>query len=396
MENKEESKKSASPPSKKTVESKEEHHHSKAGKPAKKKLKHDLLQQGKLLLYGVNEEDSKNNKTLIIIGTPESGKSSIFSLLTSGYASDSISSSNGVSYGFMRHKNKDSKRILNIYEIGGGINNLRLIKSVVRQTNIENLCFVLNLDLSRPVKLLENYLEFNMEIRNILKEIYDKETLENNVRNKVSKYKIKKLPDDFSVSPVDFYLICNKYDLFEKIDIDKIKWTARTLRYFSYTNGINLIFYSHKKSDLVSKLKAAFTYYAFKLSLIDNIDTYVEKNDIKPLFLKYYNDSLEEIGEPKVMQSSGLENKSRWMQTFQTIFKDFSDSDIPSSSESNIKLDASFFGKYTEPRIDSEYKLFEAAKERHEEEGKKFVGVSKEAGPGSPGTKVPVRTRTDK
>ena len=73
----------------------------------KYKSKFNLLEQGRLMLIGNMEEVSKN---LIIIGPKSSGKSSIFSLLTTGSPNNYTDSGTcGINFGFMRTKNTSKK-----------------------------------------------------------------------------------------------------------------------------------------------------------------------------------------------------------------------------------------------------------------------------------------------
>ena len=96
---------------------------------SKKKLKSkfNLLEQGRLMIIGTSEEISKN---LIIIGPKGSGKSSIFSLLTTGSVNNySDSGTCGVNFGFMRSQSTSQKKVMNIFEIGSGIENIVLINT---------------------------------------------------------------------------------------------------------------------------------------------------------------------------------------------------------------------------------------------------------------------------
>ena len=102
---------------------------------SKKKLKSkfNLLEQGRLMIIGTSEEISKN---LIIIGPKGSGKSSIFSLLTTGSVNNySDSGTCGVNFGFMRSQSTSQKKVMNIFEIGSGIENIVLINTILNNEN---------------------------------------------------------------------------------------------------------------------------------------------------------------------------------------------------------------------------------------------------------------------
>ena len=93
-------------PDKKTEPKSNEEKPSEA--PKKYKSKFNLLDQGRLMIIGTSEETTKN---LIIIGPKSSGKSSIFSLLTSGSPNNySDNGTCGINFGFMRSQNSVKKK----------------------------------------------------------------------------------------------------------------------------------------------------------------------------------------------------------------------------------------------------------------------------------------------
>ena len=124
---------------------------------SKKKLKSkfNLLEQGRLMIIGTSEEISKN---LIIIGPKGSGKSSIFSLLTTGSVNNySDSGTCGVNFGFMRSQSTSQKKVMNIFEIGSGIENIVLINTILNNENFEFTTLLIVLDFDNPSSQL-NYL----------------------------------------------------------------------------------------------------------------------------------------------------------------------------------------------------------------------------------------------
>ena len=50
---------------------------------------------------------------------------------------------------------------------------------------------------------------------------------------------------------METFLIGNKYDILENIDIEKLKWLCPSLRFFSFINALNLIFILRKKKKLL-------------------------------------------------------------------------------------------------------------------------------------------------
>ena len=340
------------------------------------KPKFNLLEQGKKMLISSDPSSIENIKNLIIIGPKSSGKSTIFNFLSTGEASsNNFIPTSGINYGFMRYqksKNKSSKKIVNIYEIGNGIENLNLIKTIINNKNIENTIFFLIFDFADPQNILNEIFKFMKELKNILTESIENDILNEIIKFKDSQYSKYQKAKEVNLFPANLYLIGNKYDILEKIDAEKIKWVGLTLRYFSYINGVNLIFYSNFSEKNRIILQSTIENFGFGVSKIDNIKNYVQKNELNPLYISFYNDSLEEIGQPRVMEMSGKNVDERWIETYKTIFKNF----VKENKENkNIQVDKNLWEKYKENRIDNEITLFERAKENENKKNKNKISI---------------------
>ena len=340
------------------------------------KPKFNLLEQGKKMLISSDPTSIENIKNLIIIGPKSSGKTTIFNFLSTGESNtNEFISTSGINFGFMRYqksKNKSSKKIVNIYEIGNGIENLTLIKTIINNKNIENTIFFLLFDFADPQNIITQIFKFLKELKNILTETIENETLNEIIKSKESQYTKQQKSKEVNLFPANLYLIGNKYDILEKIDAEKIKWVGLTLRYFSYTNGVNLIFHSNFSEKNRIVLQSTVENFGFGVSKIDNIKNYVQKNELNPLYIQFYNDSLDEIGQPRVMEMSGKNVDERWLETYKTIFKNF----VKENHENkNIQLDQNLWEKYKENRIDNEIKLFERAKENENKKNKNKISI---------------------
>ena len=341
------------------------------------KPKFNLLEQGKKMLISSDPTSIENIKNLIIIGPKSSGKTTIFNFLSTGEANtNEFISTSGINFGFMRYqksKNKSSKKIVNIYEIGNGIENLTLIKTIINNKNIENTIFFLLFDFADPQNIITQIFKFLKELKNILTETIENETLNEIIKSKESQYTKYQKSKEVNLFPANLYLIGNKYDILEKIDAEKIKWVGLTLRYFSYTNGVNLIFHSNFSEKNRIVLQSTVENFGFGVSKIDNIKNYVQKNELNPLYIQFYNDSLDEIGQPRVMEISGKNVDERWLETYKTIFKNFVKEN--NNENKNIQLDQNLWEKYKENRIDNEIKLFERAKENENKKNKNKISI---------------------
>lgn len=132
------------------------------------KSKFNLFEQGRLMIIGNIEEVSKN---VIIIGPKGSGKSSIFSLLTTGSPNNySDNGTCGINYGFMRSQSSSQKKVINVYEIGSDIENLKLIKNILNNDNFESTIILIIIDFEDPSSQLTYLLKYLSELRKIIGE----------------------------------------------------------------------------------------------------------------------------------------------------------------------------------------------------------------------------------
>ena len=325
-----------------------------------KKSKFNILDQGKFMLLTGENSSEENSKNLIIIGPKKSGKTTIFNLLSTGEAHLSdYTHTCGINYGFMRLQ-KSKKKIINIYEIGGGIENLSRISTLINNKNLNSTLIFLILDFQTPENALNTLIIYNEQLRKILSSVIEKEYLDEIINSKNSQYTKIKKDSSVNLIPINIYVIGNKYDILEKIEEEKLKWIGLTLRYQCVINGMNLIFYSSNNDKYKNILQSTVSYYAFNQSQIENIYKYSQKNELYALYTQFYNDSLEEIGEPRVIHSSGKSTNDRWIETYNALFMNVKKKN--NNYENDIPVDQTFWVKFKETRIDNELKIFDNAK----------------------------------
>ena len=204
------------------------------------------------MLIGNAEETTKN---LIIIGPKGSGKSSIFSLLTTGSLNNySDNGTCGINFGFMRSQNTVYKKVMNVLEIGSDMENIFLIKTILNNENFEFTTLLIILDFDNPHTQLNYLIKCISYLRKIFNKTIDPNVIDLNIKNKISFYPNNIKPGEVDVFPLETYVIGNKYDILEKIDLEKLKWLCPSLRYFCYINALSLIFYSSKKKETINAL----------------------------------------------------------------------------------------------------------------------------------------------
>ena len=346
----------------------------KDNNPSKKyKSKFNLLDQGRLMIIGNTEETTKN---LIIIGPKGSGKSSIFSLLTTGSPNNySDNGTCGINFGFMRSQNSVQKKVMNIFEIGSDLENIVLINTILNNENFEFTTLLLILDFDNPNTQLNYLIKVISYLRKIFNKVIDPNIIDANIKNKVSSYQSGIKPGEVDVFPLETYVIGNKYDILEKIDLEKLKWLCPSLRYFCYINALSLIFYSSKKKETINALYNTMVENAFGSGKKENLKKYLQKNSTKALYINYYEDNLASIGEPKIPVTVTRELDQRWKETYDGLFKNIKKNE---KNNKNINLDENFFMQYTEAKIDHELKLFNEYKEKNDKD--KYINMRKKKG----------------
>ena len=355
------------------IENKEEKDEKEISSKKKYKSKFNLLDQGRLMIIGNTEEISKN---LIIIGGKGSGKSSIFSLLTTGSPNNySDNGTCGINFGFMRAQSSSQKKVMNVFEIGSDIENIVLINTILNNENFEFTTLLIVLDFDNPISQLNYLLKVISYLRKIFLKTIDNKIIESNIKNKIALYPSGIKPNEVDVFPLETYVIGNKYDIIEKIDIEKLKWLCPSLRYFSYINSLNLIFYSSKKKETINALYNTIVENAFGSGKKENLKKYYQKNSTKALYINYYDDNLNSIGEPKIPVTVTGDIEQRWKETYDGLFKNYKKND---KNNRNINLDENYFEQYQESKIDQELKLFNEYKENNDKD--KYTYMKKKKG----------------
>jgi len=338
--------------------------------PKKYKSKFNLLDQGRLMIIGTAEETTKN---LIIIGPKSSGKSSIFSLLTSGSPNNySDNGTCGINFGFMRSQNSVKKKVMNVFEIGSDLENIVLINTILNNENFEYTSLLIILDFDNPNTQLNYLIKVVSYLRKIFNKTIDPNIIDANIKNKVASYPSGMKPGEVDVFPLETYVVGNKYDILEKIDLEKLKWLCPSLRYFCYINALSLIFYSSKKKETINALYNTMVENAFGSGKKENLKKYLQKNSTKALYINYYDDNLASIGEPKIPVTVTGNLEQRWKETYDGLWKNYKKNE---KNNRNINLDENYFAQFQESKIDHELKLFNEYKDNNEKD--KYVNIRK-------------------
>jgi hypothetical protein len=268
----------------------------------------------------------------------------------------------------MRYQQSSSnKLIINIYEIGGGIENIDLLKTLITPQNIKETMIFIVVDFEKPEIALDTIIQYNKSIRSLIELNIENEIQKEIITDKEKSYDNSYNKSHINIIPINTYIIGNKYDYLEKIDAEKIKWVCRCLRYYAHVNGMGLIFHSNANKKLIDILKATVSYYAFGKSQIETISRYSQKNDIYAIYINYYNDKLDDIGDPKVSQRRGADNDTLWKESYESLFQQKEDKEKEEKQKLEVEVNKEDWEVYKESRIDNEMNMFLKAKEKERE-----------------------------
>ena len=95
-------------------------------------------------------------RTVIFVGEPNSGKSSIISLLKGTLKEEPPKPTSSFEYSYARRNTENRREILNFYELPGGKFSKELTSVPLTLNTIHNAIFVITLDLSNPATVLDS------------------------------------------------------------------------------------------------------------------------------------------------------------------------------------------------------------------------------------------------
>jgi ATPase subunit of ABC transporter with duplicated ATPase domains len=161
----------------------------------------------------------QEEKNLIILGDKASGKSTIMNnIIGTNNNKENYNPSSGISFNYLRQTIGQRKILLNLYEIGGGIDNIELIRTIINEDNYINTIFILCLDFNKPENVLKSFKNYIIELKRILKELFTQEILLEMIEKKKNNYVDRNVNCDYkrlTFFPADIYVIGNKYDCLE-------------------------------------------------------------------------------------------------------------------------------------------------------------------------------------
>lgn len=269
------------------------------------------------LAENAGEDKEPLERTLVVLGDNKSGKSSVLAGTFQDRGETKPTVALEYSYARPPLSFAEDKALSHVYELGGGRLLGRLVSIPINSETLPGLIILINLDLSRPYKVLDSLLFWIQVLNNRIQEVLS--GMPQRQAQKFSQRIQKKWanhPDSSKLSPlpVPVVVIANKYDVFADVESENRKWMARVLRYFCHKNGVSLFYNSTKDSRLQGAVRQIITHYLFGSAT----RKYEQKDHAQGIQISSGNDSFKSIGPPPKTQ--GEDSDSQWQQAFKETF----------------------------------------------------------------------------
>uniref|UniRef100_A0A5K3EIL7 Cytoplasmic dynein 2 light intermediate chain 1 n=1 Tax=Mesocestoides corti TaxID=53468 RepID=A0A5K3EIL7_MESCO len=216
------------------------------------------------------------------------------------------------------------KSIVHVWELGGGVKFSHLLDVTVSRDSVENLCFVVVLDLSVPQELWTHLTHlltaYGARIQNVLKNVSLKfdSSFERTVINRTLQRLNSDHPDHElrTVFPIPLVIIGSKYDLFLKFKSEDQELISKSLRFVANLYGSALFFANASDVAITKKIKSYLYHLAFEFAKPNS--TPVFENG--PLNILPGQDSFSLIGPPPTGSAVKRSNDCTLLELWESVF----------------------------------------------------------------------------
>jgi len=277
----------------------------------------------------LQDQPESSEKTLLILGERNSGKSTLVQLFSSASKPEATKPTAALDYSYCRAPlGVSSKRdVGHVYELGGGRLLADLVSVVLRPELLQSTVVVLTLDLSHPHKVVDSMLFWLLKLRErteaCIAELRQQDAkaaakLEVKQAKQWQTHEDRKTVTPF---PLPLVIVANKYDLFQNEESERKKWMARTLRYFAHKNGASLLYCSQNDQRLAAPV--SITQYRTVLSHFifgGLIRKYEQSDHAQAIVMSARADSLQSIGLAPSVRGAVSGTDDQWAKAFQELF----------------------------------------------------------------------------
>ena len=286
----------------------------------------------KLEAQPVQVTEDNNDTNTLFIGDSGCGKSSLIQTFLKPTVTKEPKPTFALEYSFARKKGNsttgaqsNSKCVAHIWELGGDINEPRLIDIAISVKNIAATTVVICCDLSRPQNALASLKKWITLIRDSIKKRLAELKVNNptevsSLRERAYSQYEENLNDRTRVKPceVPIVIIANKYDILKTKSVSERRSVMQVMRFIAHLHGASLYVTSSTEPSLKEGLRNFINSICFRLPLKSSCDVAIDK----PATITAGRDDFTQI-----LISSLSENSSSTAAKSRLIY---SESDVPS------------------------------------------------------------------
>jgi GTPase SAR1 family protein len=229
----------------------------------------------KIEKQSINSNLNKENTietTLLIVGEPSCGKSSLIQSFLRPTVTKEPKSTIALEYNYAKKKtasvsnvNQNTTSLCHIWELGGEVNESKLLEIPLNKSTLSSSSILIVCDLSKPQNILSSLQKWIKATRELVK----KQINEYRLANNNTKFSSKILSQSITASAyqdhpkdsnrtrpceVPIYIVLNKYDLFKTTPATDKRAVYQAVRMFAHYHGAHII----TTSVIETSLKESF------------------------------------------------------------------------------------------------------------------------------------------
>lgn len=253
--------------------------------------------------------------TIVIVGEPASGKSTLIQGYLKPGLNKEIKPTVALEYNFARKRSTtnsgaQSSSIVHFWELGGEINEPKLLEIPITKRNLSNSSVVICVDLSKPGNVLACMQKWTKVVREYVKRLITEIKLSSKhipspMMATLAYQEHSKDSTRCRPCEIPLYFICTKYDIFKTLPTAERRSAVQAIRMFAHYHGAAIVTTSTAESSLREHARSCLNAISFPSvgprGLNQNQETSVEK----PLQINAGRDDFETILLLSLSKASG-------------------------------------------------------------------------------------------
>ncbi|CAM9402959.1 unnamed protein product, partial [Ectocarpus fasciculatus] len=217
-------------------------------------------------------EESASETTTLLVGDGACGKTSLINNTFKASSSKAPKPTFALEYTFARKKNAGSgtgpKSVAHVWELGGGINELKLLNVPLSPRVLSTTTLVVCCDLSKPQNAASSLKRWIDALKEVLVKGLGKEAYKR-MRENARTANYEGNPDRTKVSPfpVPLFVVGTKYDHVRNMTTADRRSLLQLLRFFAHYHGATLLCSSSADATMRDSFKSVFGSICFATGL---------------------------------------------------------------------------------------------------------------------------------